>query len=447
MSNESTKPLLVNGYVKSKLVPPRFETEEFATFEAFKSRANLFSILEPELVSELSQPSLVSSVHGVIQRLFFTIPHWVFFPERYPNEAALIQKYADAFRSIISTLPTNTIRTIFTHKRAEQKANQWIQDLGVAGKAELITVTNDLEFTVWAEDAYCICNDLHDDEKYFVEPASFKRAHDAYIADYAVKSTDLKATQLQLYFQGGNVLIGDNFWFIGADYPAKSLKLGFIVPGPNESERDAVKRVYGKHMDTSRDLIVIGSRVPVPSQKKRPVMVNGQLWDEILYFGNGIGTVQPLFHIDMFITLAGRSENNIYTVLVADPNMAYEILNEEVPEGTMQPVFNDIANQLNTLGFNVIRNPMPMAYDDDDNKKRRYWYFATSNNVILQDSEKKVWIPTYGHDYWSNLSATDDANREIWRSLGYEVQQLPNFHPFAANLGAAHCITKYLARV
>lgn len=446
MINEKQNPMLVSGYVKSKLVPPRFEKDASATIEAFKSRGSLFSILESELIPELTKPSLVSSLHGSIDRLFFTIPYWVFFPESFPNETDLIQKYADAFRSIISSLPADAIRTIFTHEVAEQKAKDWMDEFGLANKSEIITVANDLNFTVWAEDAYCICNDLDDGEKYFVEPASFNRGDDAYIADNMVKNSNIKSTQVKLYFQGGNVLIGDDFWFIGADYPANSLRLGYIVPEPGESERDAVKRVYGKHMDNDRKLIVLGSRVPVPTQKTRPVLVNGQLWNEILYFGNHNGTVQPLFHIDMFISLAGKNENGVYRVLVADPSMAYDLLNEEPPEGTMQPVFDDIANQLTTLGFEVIRNPMPMAYDDDDNKKVRYWYFATSNNVILQDADNKVWIPTYGHDHWSNLSVTDDANRDIWHSLGYEVNQLSNFHPFAANLGAAHCITKYLNR-
>jgi hypothetical protein len=36
--------------------------------------------------------------------------------------------------------------------------------------------------------------------------------------------------------------------------------------------------------------------------------------------------------------------------------------------------------------------------------------------------------------------------KEIWERLGFTVHQLPNFHPFAAKLGAAHCIKKYLRR-
>lgn len=453
MSNNA---ILSSGYVSSRFVKPRTEQDTFATSESFKARAKLFNLLEEGLIAKLTAPSLVSSLHGKIDRIFLTIPDWVFFPEHDPyddsllygpNDISLIDNYANVFRSILSTMPDDSTRTVFTHAVSEEKLNQWLVEYDIINKTEVITVPASVRFTVWAEDAYCICDDLDDNEKYFVEPASFNRADDAYIADNAANSTDLKSTQVQLYFQGGNLLIGDDFWMIGADYPANSLELGLVKPEAGESDRDAVKRVYGKCLDKNRKLIMLGARVPVPAQQIRQFSVNGEMWNEVLYFGNREGTVQPLFHIDMFISLAGRDENGIYQILLADPGMAYELLNEGLPEGVMQPVFDDIEKQLNQLGFKVIRNPMPMAYDDDVTNKTRFWYFATSNNVILQDSPKTVWMPSYGHGHWSRLSVTDDMNRDIWQSLGYEVKLLPDFHPFAANLGAAHCISKYLNRV
>ena len=58
-----------------------------------------------------------------------------------------------------------------------------------------------------------------------------------------------------------------------------------------------------------------------------------------------------------------------------------------------------------------------------------------------------VFIPTYAHGPFADtLAATDRRNAEIWQGLGYEVVGLEHFHPFAINLGAAHCIKKYLAR-
>lgn len=441
-----TPPLLVTGNVKSKLIPFRFEKEPSATPEAFRARGRFFDMLEDARLQRLEQPSLVSSLHGGIARILFTIPGWVFNPDASPSDAPLIRKYATVFRAMLSALPEGCRVVLFTHTAAVSSARAWLREFNLTSRSEIVSAPNSMNFTVWAEDAYCICRDQADDETYFVEPASFTRAQDAFIADRIAPRTDLESTQVRLYFQGGNVLIGDDFWFIGADYPSRSLDLGFIVPQQGESTAQAVARGYGSSLDHARRLIVVGSRVPVPAQLRRPITLDGEAWHEILHFGNANGTVQPVFHIDMFISLAGRTAGGAYTVLVGDPQLAADTLGEPLPDGAMQDVFDDIALGLQELGFNVVRTPLPMAYDDDDAGRTRYWYFATGNNVLTQDNPRKVWIPSYGHGPWAKLAATDAANRQIWEGLGYEVQMLPDFHPFAANLGAAHCIKKYLGR-
>ena len=57
-----------------------------------------------------------------------------------------------------------------------------------------------------------------------------------------------------------------------------------------------------------------------------------------------------------------------------------------------------------------------------------------------------MYLPTSGHGAWSALAATDEANRALWEQLGFATVALGDFHPFAENLGAAHCIKKYLGR-
>ena len=77
--------ILSSGYVNSKFVKPRTEKDTFATFESFKARGEFFLILEEGLIKKLTSPSLVSSLHGAIDRLFFTIPDWVFFQSMTPT--------------------------------------------------------------------------------------------------------------------------------------------------------------------------------------------------------------------------------------------------------------------------------------------------------------------------------------------------------------------------
>jgi hypothetical protein len=286
---------------------------------------------------------------------------------------------------------------------------------------------------------------------YLIEPFSFPRYGDSLVADFVANATDIKDTQTPLYFQGGNILVGDNFFMIGADYPANSLEYlrSHLQPNPGESPADFIRRLYNEYLDVGRELIYVGSTIPVPQQTSRPVIIDGKQWTEILYFGNREGTAQPLFHIDMFITLLGRTSQGRFRILVGDPELAAQTLGQPVQPHAMREVFNNIAKGLSGLGFEVIRNPLPLVYIDDPGEQVRIWYFATSNNALVQDSPEKgkiVWLPTYGHGAWPELASTDEANAQIWRSEGFEVRQLGDFHPFAENLGALHCIKKYLAR-
>ena len=272
------------------------------------------------------------------------------------------------------------------------------------------------------------------------------------MAEFASNISDLENYQAPLYFQGGNILIGDNFFFIGADYPKNSLQYinQAIFPEPNETDTQLIRRLYSEYLDTSKTLYYIGSKILVPSQIVESITIGGEQWKQILYMGNKEGTVQPLFHIDMFLSFAGRNSEGKYQILVGDPKMASDLIG--FPDGlkySMQEVFDNIANSLSKIfEFEVIRNPLPLIYSDDVQSKTRYWYFATANNCLVENdvNNKNVWLPTYGYGNWTSLAATDDRNKEIWESLGYKVFLLADFHPFAENLGAVHCISKYLGR-
>jgi hypothetical protein len=315
-----------------------------------------------------------------------------------------------------------------------------------------LTLPNHLNFSIWAEDGYATTLDRSTGRGYFVEPFEFPRYADGLIADFVANNIDLDNTQAPLYFQGGNLLIGDSFFMIGADYPANSLRYidRVILPDPGEEPPAAIQRLYHEYLDRERELLVVASTLPVPAETAEPIQVEGEQWTEVKYFGNHPGTQQPLFHIDMFITLVGRSRGGRYRVLVGDPKMAARILGIPLWPHSMSEVFDDIAHELKKLGFTVIRNPLPLVYVDDPDTKERLWYFATANNALVQvpnRGQRIVWLPTYGHGAWAALAATDRRNREIWERLGFEVRQLGDFHPFAANLGALHCIKKYLKRI
>jgi hypothetical protein len=384
-------------------------------------------------------PELVPTADGAIERILLTVPNYAV------DDAAVAQ----AYRSLLSALPPSLRLVVLTQKSCEASVRTWLANSHLSARAEVNALDDMVNISIWAEDAYVVAKDSDNQTTYFVEPFSFPRYADSLVAEHVSDFTDLKHSRVPLYFQGGNVLIGDDFFLIGADYPAISLR----YVGPHKvlkplgvPPKDLIKSLYRQYLDHDRNVIYVGSQRKVPTEQKRETTINHDRWREVICAGNSKGTVQPLFHIDMFITLVGPSKRG-YKLLVGDPFAASKLLGGDLPTHAMPQVFDDIATQLTALGFDVERNPLPLIYMDDLQHKERMWYFASANNALVQNSPvKKVWLPTYGYGAWKELAKTDEANAQIWRELGFDVNLLGDFHPFAESLGAVHCIKKYLAR-
>ena len=71
-----------------------------------------------------------------------------------------------------------------------------------------------------------------------------------------------------------------------------------------------------------------------------------------------------------------------------------------------------LAKYLGDCGFHVIRNPAPYALPSGDT----LWY----NNTIVQTDPDLVWLPQFAQPD-GRFADTDEANRKIWRDLGFEV--------------------------
>lgn len=386
-------------------------------------------------------PRLVSSAHGRLERMLLTIPAYA-----VQESGGLANPLAAAYRDLVAKLPGDLSWLVLTHRSVEDEVRTWFE----GRQLDLVTMRDHLHFSVWAEDGYVAVEDADSGETVLVEPFEFPRYGDALIADAVANGSDLEHSQAPLYFQGGNVLVGDDFFLIGADYPANTLRyIGRVLAtSAGEAPATEVLRLYREYLDTSRDLHVVGSTIPVLQEQARPIEVAGEPWTEFVHLGNGPGTAQPLFHIDMFLTLAGRDSSGRYRILVGDPSRAADLLGVPLWPHALQEVFDNVAQGLARLGFAVIRNPLPLAYVDDPARRERTWYYATANNALVQiaDDSRRVWLPAYGFGGWSALEVTDEANVELWRSLGFEPTLLTDFHPFAENLGSVHCIKKYLAR-
>lgn len=385
----------------------------------------------------MSSPSLLPGVQGRIRRVLVTIPYWVL---RYGHQVE-IRPYRDAYAALLGSLPDRVERVVVTHAESVGRAESLLAELGLAGRARVVSVDDGTEFTVWGQDASVVQRKPEGGERLLV-PAVFDRHDDAAVLSTAAANLGLEVIPTDLIFQGGNVLVGDDFWLLGADALRHTVLAG-LADSLEEAERS-----FSEVFDPARRLVVVGSDLLVPESEKRVFSHRGSDWVEHIRQGSQQESSQPLFDLDTFISLAGRDEDGRYRLLVGDPRMAADLSGAPVLDHALAEVFDDVAEALARQGFRVIRNPLPLVFSDDDVLRTRHWYFATSNNVIAEvhESDRRVWLPTYGDDEYPELREADRMNVEIWRRLGFEVEALPSFHAFARGLGAARCASKVLSR-
>jgi len=320
---------------------------------------------------------------------------------------------------------------VVTQQEGEPHLREWMSDLGVADRTDVIAIPNRTKLSIWAEDKFTMCTD-NSGKRLLMHPFSDAHRGDAEAAKAVARSFGWEYVEVDHSFQSGNILAGTDFLLVGADSASGLPDLGTscTLPKPN----------------------IIETRVPVPgfdqSFESRDIEIGGQPWRELCYRGNRAETKQPFFHIDGFLTIAGKGVDGRDRMLVGDPGMAAEALEMDLPDHSLRAAFDDIAAQLDDAGFCVVRNPLPLVFQDDHINKTRHWYFASANNALVEidGAQKTVWLPTYGHGHWSALELTDRINEKVWQQLGFETRALGDFHQFALNLGSLRCITKCLVR-
>jgi hypothetical protein len=214
---------------------------------------------------------------------------------------------------------------------------------------------------------------------------------------------------------------------------------------------------------------------------------NGEFYLDIVK--EGVGTFQPIFHIDMFVTLIGRNNAGEFSVLVGSPTLGEALSGESSPQN-LAHAYDGIASDLKAAGFDVIRNPLVHKGVEtgdvsslSDLKtlskeqggevllsaiakleaggakaatriKIRDYHHITWNNCLVENSAsgKNVYLPTFGYKPNEHLSKVDEHMKNLWakelekKGLGFKVHMLGNFNSFAKRHGVVHCIKKYVSR-
>ncbi|GAA0584947.1 hypothetical protein [Caenispirillum bisanense] len=403
-------------------------------------------------------PAPSSSVNGQIQRMLLAIS----------DEIAMSAPLWPVFQAIIIQMP-NTAFVVLVEEEARQIVSQWLTLQGpvVNGRVTLVdwqqNEDGDPPLTGWVQDPFipAVYGGQRPPTQLLVPQGSDDPIPIQLAADQAL---ELERAVTPVAFEGGNLLFDAGRYCIGLDTIDQTQALitnGTIPPAPHGVGADGyITNLYHRYVDGTRDPCRIGlPDVTYPAQQTREIMVNGHPYDETVYFGNLEGTHQPIFHIDMFITLLGRDEaTDSPLVLLGSPIQAQDLMYDEVetPPEALADGFDAIQTQLQSYGYVVRRNPLPLMYldfppDEGNERGERRWFFASYNNCIVEVTEtsKTVWMPTYGQGYgeWEpRLARVNDANEALFQELGFTVIRMPDCTMLACDAGSIHCVVNYLQR-
>jgi hypothetical protein len=369
----------------------------------------------------LAGPRAVSSAHGPLAHLLFL----------YPARAARQPSFRRVYAELFARLPATTRLTVLVEPASEADLRELVTATCPEREVSVVVAPDAMRFSVWAQDPF-VAVGRGGAELGFLEPAWFHREDDVGVATAWERAGVGRVVSSSLRFHGAHVLVGDDFALVGRDCLDAS-----------DGQPEAFERELGM------PAVFVGTDLPVPQEELREVDGRVNLLHE------GVGEAQPLAHLDMFVSLAGRAASGAYRLLVGSPALADEILGRTPVEHSLADLFDDVAESLAGEGFDVIRNPLPLTHADGRRtvegvwRDVRRWYWASANNCLVQidpGASDAVWLPTYGHGAWRELAATDEANREIWSALGFEVHELDDCHGPAQSGGSVHCLAKELER-
>jgi hypothetical protein len=411
-------------------------------------RATEAAPADPSVAAPRLPTRLVPSAEGPLGEVLLS----------YPAYADARSSHQDTYADLVETLPSGTRFTILVHRSVRDELEVLLAAAGATDRSRLVEVPDYLHFLVWTQDPFLAVTSGSDPvgTGTLVEPVEFARAADSLLADLLMDALPFMTDQSPLPLEGGNTLAGDDFVLLGADTLLRtrlvSERFGHLRVPPGESLDDLTLRIFRDTVAPGMDVHVVGLPGPLPPYRLSRTVVDGRPVVEEL--GLGLGRSQPIFHLDMFVTLAGRDGDGAYRVLVGDPAMADTVLGRRSVPHSLAWAFDEVAARLRRQGLRVIRNPLPLTYVDypgagPGDPDVRSWYFASSNNCLVQvdrSAGNRVWLPTYGHGDWRELRRTDAANADLWASLGFDVVPLGDYHRFAQNLGAVHCITNCYRR-
>ena len=312
------------------------------------------------------------------------------------------------------------------------------------------------KITYWSQDPYIAfqrnnpqnLNQPH--QSALVHGVIFNRYEDQSIPiDICAQSKNIINIPTNMFFQGGNLLIGEEFVLMGKDYLVKNCGRPSIFCAQIHNVQEVFKDYFN-----DKEVISVGLHNPIPDEARKTKYYSG--------------VFQPIFHIDIFLSITGvKYSDNKEILMFGRLKKAKEILLAKGIELDSfhfegDEYFEEIQKALEQTGrFHIVEVPLfrPKSFLF---KNRPIHYYLTYNNAQVENYRngpegewiRKVTLPQFRESQGIGIDAEEDVIRkeldkaavEIWETIGFKVQAVPQMEFWAMLGGSVHCMTKVLSR-
>lgn len=275
-----------------------------------------------------------------------------------------------------------------------------------------------------------------------LEPIVHGNPANSILAEQLAVQAELLVKPSLLRFEGGNILIGDDFALVGKNVQRQNWELASEYEDKDDEGRDLwIRRELANQLGV-KYLHWVGLDTP--------------LSDLGSFHSTGSHHLQPCFHLDLFVCLAGKSETGEEVALVAglsQDNVAGVVSAAEIEKiNRIGDSLDKIATSLERMNragggpkFVVIR--IPIGGDIVQAKgERQLRLFAYLNaQVEIYMGIKRIYLPSFkGQEMLEDeidrklTYGNTGFNRVVWVKNAFEDHALQG--------GALHCLTKVMQR-
>ncbi len=289
----------------------------------------------------------------------------------------------------------------------------------------------------FVQDPFVVMESQHG-ETLLLEPYRGQLNQNAFLAEQFADVTGFALLPTRYLLEGGNILIGDDYALVGRNLLERNRQKFFADKDPKEAEaiitRD-LKRALGM-----RYLFWIGSDTAL----QHPLAAQ---WA-------GPEALQPFYHLDLFLTLGGKSKMGDEIILLAeidttsfDPQPTPA---QFVAIAHLNAALKSIKDQLqaysdNHAGPRFLIEEIPMSGKINGEGDQLDFVPYSYNNAQVEwyHGVSRIYLPSF-----PNRHSIEDRLRENLPGLGFNRITFIQYdmEQFALRKGGLHCLTKVLRR-